>query len=1080
MHINMAQVLSNRSTHLAHDKVNSDLLNGVVLTNSLLKTLSSVRTSALEEVNDNAFAIVGPYGSGKSTTALFIYQYLCGQIPDGIQKKLDHLKIDALPLKNKYNKTFILVGDNTSLNESIREAFGLAQDVAPVLWLEKELRKGSRIAIFIDEMGKYLEYAAEFPNEGDVYVLQQIAELAHRSAGKLLLVTIRHQGLIAYVSKLPTTYLNEWKKIQGRFSDLIHVNSVDESIKIIYDRLDALGIKSTKTPPTHLELLRGNTQISENIIEDVLSRSYQISPLLLLLIVSFFKKHAQNERSIFSFFNSESEYSMNSHLKHKGKTPYSLLDFYHFIEKNLEHAILESEDSELWSKIRATKLLAESKIMLTKDISTEALHGTIVAIGLLGLYGDDVGLHAQKNIILALTTLLKKAGTPNEAIVYIDILEKKNLITFRGHNDAYNLWHGSTIDIPAKINERLQEEYTDFNIANELNRFFPHDQLVARRSFVETGSFRVLDWKYLSPGEESVSQSSDNDGLVVCHVGLDVDVQQFLDSYLPGESNGVLYLAMGLSPQDVNLLAEYFSCSNLLVNDKEINTDKNARDELTTRISYLEDLITSFLNWHSPQVFKNVHYQYFTGSNWQNLSPSATVNKLISGVIDKKFPHAPRIHNELINTHNPSGSAMSGLKNLINHLFEFHDHEDLNISSRGPEYAIYLNTLKHTGIHANRPGGWSLSEPENIASNLNVVWAYLESEITMWKGEGKAVSLLQLEKLLGAEPHGVKNGLAKVLIFAKFIEHRKELSLYEDGTFTPDIYKDTLERMMKLPKKFTLVYVPQNDSHTGFLKSVGAIFNPQIGESTLLLVVSAIIRYVSRLPYYTKHTSTLSKRAKRFIKTVLQASSPEALIFSSIPEALGISTESTGYDLVTQPDDLLKKLLVVREEIENNYPKLHQKCIQQFSKTWGFKANSIDILRKELLLRVSTDISELIVEESLTAFYNRVQDHAVDNEAWFISVVSFLANRPLEKWHDDHLILFGNELRRKHFQVEEIYRLKQSSLVGLSQDKDLTYVAHMITETLKNASLDETQLEPLIELLRKYYPDAEKAYYEQD
>ncbi len=1076
----MTQILSNRSIHLARDISSADLLGGVVLTKSLLKTLSSVRKSALEQVNDNAFAIVGPYGSGKSTTALLLYHYLCGTLQGDVQKKLDNLNIVKLPSKSRYNKAFVLVGDNTSLNESIKEAFGIAQEQSLIPWLEDELKKGSRIAIFIDEMGKYLEYAAEFPNEGDVYVLQQIAELAARSAGNLLLVTIRHQGLMAYVSKLPTTYLNEWKKIQGRFSDLIHINSVDESIKIIYDRLEALGITSTPTPREHIDLLSGNTQISENVIKDHLSRSYQISPLLLLLIVSFFKKHAQNERSIFSFFNSDSEYSMNSHLKHGSNTPYTLLNFYHFIEKNLEYVILESEDSELWLKIRATRLLAESKIMLTGEMTTETLHGTIASIGLIGLYGEDVGLHATENLILALTAPHNQTRSNAESLIYIKILEEKNLVTFRGHNDAYNLWHGSTIDIPAKINERLQEEYTDFNIANELKRFFPHDQLVARRSFAETGSFRVLDWTYLSPGEEPISQTTEIDGLVACYIGLEREMDTFVKSFIPPDSQKTLYLSMRLPTQNVNLLAEYFSCANLLANDKEINTDKNARDELTTRISYLEDLVNAFLNWNSPQILENPHYQFYDGNDWRELSSESTVSKLISRIIDKKFPHSPRIHNELINTHNPSSSAMSGLKILISHLFEFHDQEDLNISTRGPEYAIYLNTLKQPGIHVNRSQGWTISAPENEASNLTEVWSFLESEITKWRGDAKAVSLLDLEKLLASEPYGVKNGLAKVLIFSKLTEHRKELSLYEDGTFTPDIYKDTLERMMKLPKKFTLVYVPQNDSHANFLRKIGRIFDPEIGDTTLLLVVSAIIRYVSRLPYFTKHTNVLSNESQKFIKTVLRASSPESLLYISIPEALEFPAESAESEMISQPDKFFKKLEQIKEEIENCYPQLKQKCVQEFSRIWGLKVDNVAELRKKLVLRVSEEISNLIVEESLTAFYNRVQDHAVNDEAWFISLVSLLANRPLEKWHDDHLLLFGNELRRKQFQVEEMYRLKQSSLVGLSEDRDLTYVAHMITEIMKNSNLNDSQLEPLIDILRKYYPEAEKRYNEQD
>ena len=1076
----MTNISFNRSTHLARDTSNPEQIQGIILTASLKKTLTTIKDNILVEGNDNAFAIVGPYGSGKSTTALLMHQYLTGSVNVTLQKKLSSAGFTPLPNHANYDKTFVLVGDNISLNDSLKDIFGLEQDVELIHFLEDQLKSGKRIAIFIDEMGKYLEYAAEFPNEGDVYILQQIAELAHRSKGQLLLVTIRHQGLMAYVSKLPTTYLNEWKKIQGRFSDIIHINSIDESLKIIYDRLESLEIPSSPTLESDLQLLKGNSQLSTETIENVLSVSYRVSPLLLLLIVSFFKKHAQNERSIYSFFNSESEYSLNTHLKKNPKATYSILEFYRFVEKNLEHAILESEDSELWLKIRATKLLAQSKIKQDDESLTDALQGIISSIGVLGLYGEDVGLSATKEMISALTTALDTGGSSNSQNELIETLDANNLITFRGHNDAYNLWHGSTIDIPAKINDRIKEEYTEFNIANELKRFFPHDSLVARRAFVESGSFRVLEWVYVSLDDQLVPPSSEIDGLVVCYVGLDTEVEAFLNTFNPPDSQGILYLAKGLRHKEINLLAEYFACSNLLATDKEVNVDKNARDELTTRISYLEDLINGFLNWNSPKALDNSRYRFFEANEWCVLSASSTVNKLISRVIDAKYPDTPKVHNELINTDNPSASAMSGLKILLNHLSEFHDHEDLNISSRGPEYAIYLNTLKQTGIHTYGSGGWSISEPENYESNLNAAWAYLESEITMWRGDGKAVSMLQLEKLLSAGPYGVKNGLAKVLLFAKIIEHRKELSIYEDGTFTPDVYKDTLERMMKLPKKFSLVYVPQNDSHASFLKRVSDIFDSEIEEPTILLVVSAIIRYVSSLPYYTKHTNTLSANAKRFIKTVLRASSPEALLFISIPEALGISTESSDFDIVTQPENLFEKLLGVRKEIENNYPQLQQQCIQQFSRTWGFKAANIETLRKELLLRVSKDISELIVEESLTAFYNRVQDDAVGNKAWFNSVVSFLANRPLEKWHDDHLILFGNELRRKHFQVEEIYRLKQSSLASLSPDKNLNYVAHMITETIKNASIDDSELEALIELLRKYYPDAEKAYYEQD
>ena len=63
----MTNISFNRSTHLARDTSNPEQIQGIILTASLKKTLTTIKDNILVEGNDNAFAIVGPYGSGKST-----------------------------------------------------------------------------------------------------------------------------------------------------------------------------------------------------------------------------------------------------------------------------------------------------------------------------------------------------------------------------------------------------------------------------------------------------------------------------------------------------------------------------------------------------------------------------------------------------------------------------------------------------------------------------------------------------------------------------------------------------------------------------------------------------------------------------------------------------------------------------------------------------------------------------------------------------------------------------------------------------------------------------------------------------
>ena len=120
----MTNISFNRSTHLARDTSNPEQIQGIILTASLKKTLTTIKDNILAEGNDNAFAIVGPYGSGKSTTALLMHQYLTGSVNVTFQKKLTSAGLTPLPNHANYDKTFVLVGDNISLNDSLKDVFG--------------------------------------------------------------------------------------------------------------------------------------------------------------------------------------------------------------------------------------------------------------------------------------------------------------------------------------------------------------------------------------------------------------------------------------------------------------------------------------------------------------------------------------------------------------------------------------------------------------------------------------------------------------------------------------------------------------------------------------------------------------------------------------------------------------------------------------------------------------------------------------------------------------------------------------------------------------------------------------------
>ena len=94
------------STNLADDIGKKDILENVIVTNQIISTIK-LFSQDLETTNNDAVSMVGPYGSGKSTTALVLYHFLTNSLPKIIVSELRKNSINLLkkPYKTKEIKT---------------------------------------------------------------------------------------------------------------------------------------------------------------------------------------------------------------------------------------------------------------------------------------------------------------------------------------------------------------------------------------------------------------------------------------------------------------------------------------------------------------------------------------------------------------------------------------------------------------------------------------------------------------------------------------------------------------------------------------------------------------------------------------------------------------------------------------------------------------------------------------------------------------------------------------------------------------------------------------------------------------
>jgi len=255
-----------RSTRI-DNKISKEFLNHYIFHDTSRKVLDQI-ASSITNTNQSAFTLTGPYGTGKSSLALFLKALIS---KDNKTKSLAE-KISNYNPKHNFSKVFLkqkwfvinLIGSKKDPLESISEQIDLtiknnwiaksipvslksrtkpsvAGIIKSLINLSKELHKKNHGLIFmIDEMGKFLEFASSVGS--DLNLFQEIAEsfsnLRLNKEGNPLFIGILHQPFEEYANSLGRTIQEDWSKIQGRFEDIPFSINPEETVHLIAKAID--------------------------------------------------------------------------------------------------------------------------------------------------------------------------------------------------------------------------------------------------------------------------------------------------------------------------------------------------------------------------------------------------------------------------------------------------------------------------------------------------------------------------------------------------------------------------------------------------------------------------------------------------------------------------------------------------------------------------------------------------------------------------------------------------------------------------------------------------------------------------
>lgn len=684
-----------------------DALEGYVCPRSSTNVLENM-AHQVSESGQGAFTWTGPYGSGKSSLAVAFGAVLGGKIqPEPIFGRetssiLKHAfpPRPVLPVVGRRERPATVIGEAISnlttgrkrRNWTEKQALDAIGDISTC---------GPGLLVLIDEMGKFLEAAAR--DGSDIHVFQQLAEIASRSGGRLILVGILHQAFEEYAHRLSREMRSEWSKIQGRFMDLA-VNAGGE------EQIDLLGraIESDRMAEPAGALAEGVARLSRKSTSPHLAKTLEdcwpLHPIAACLLGPISRRRfGQNQRSVFGFLNSAEPEGFQDFILNAGDDDlYGPDRLWDYLRINLESAILASPDGHRWA-------LGVDALGRCEALGGEALHLRLLkTVAIADLVKDRSRLPPSDE-------LLKYAAYDCERRKIDDALEQLqqwSLIVFRKFADAYSLFEGSDFDIERAV-EQASESEVDFEALNSMARLQP---IVAKRHYHETGALRWFDVRIVSLAqseEEAVGYRPRNGAigaffLAIPTQGESEDEAKAICRRIAKRSRDMA-VVVGLSRHSWSIPAsaiELLALERVRDESVELQGDRVGRIEIQARIAGLQ----AQLEIELERAFDRA--SWFHGDAGARTLRQADLNSFASDLAEDMFPCAPHLPNELLNRTKPSSSASAARNSLLKRMVQNEGEERLGIDGYPAELGLFASLLEATKLYRPAAGdAWQFAPP---------------------------------------------------------------------------------------------------------------------------------------------------------------------------------------------------------------------------------------------------------------------------------------------------------------------------------------------------------------------------------
>ena len=1019
-----------KAIQLEKDLESPSSLDGFVPSRTVFSSLDYM-LQVRRESEQAAFTWTGPFGSGKSSFALLVAALL-GQSSVKQEKASLLLGDTATEFREAFCdrgdgfKILAVVGSRTSAAQAIYDCAvskGLIsaqadvsdKAVAEAIFNAVTLDGAAPVVLIVDEMGKFLEHEAQA--NGDIFIFQLLAELASRSAGKLILVGILHQAIDQYGAALSRSLQDEWSKIQGRFSDVAISPPGEEQLELIAQAINGKGPPDDSDASFSLvaEMLGKNRPLDEAALEAQLRQSFPLHPSVACLLGPLSRRRfGQNQRSIFGFLNSTERGGFRDFLSQASYPElYTPEDFWEYLRSNLDAAITSSSDGHRWA------VAIEGVDRCEGTGGTHEHLAVLKTVAVIDLFKERSGIRPNRELINACVQL----SSENLDGILEDLVNW-SLITERNFSDSFVLYAGSDFNVAQEIEDAIaQLEDIDPSAITRMSGLQP---VLAKRHYHETGALRWFDQIPL-PASEAVdfAQSYKPSGatcgafvvLLPTEGESETDLKRIQGDVL--KAAGQFDIVPGVVPRAdllLDRLKEAQALELLRERHPALLTDKVAEKEVEERLTGAQLSLRNLFEG----VFDEIKWRYSTRKS-EAPAQRSELSELASILAAKRFKQSPTIKNELLNRVRPSASAVAAQNSLLKAMVSQAGRERLGFDGYPAEAGLFHSIILEGGLYQQvADGSWSFSEPgkEGALDKLNLapIWSAAD-EFLEQKSDG-LVELTEIYDCWAKPPYGLKSGLIPLMFVTYLMTRSDRLAFYRDTVFQVSITDVDIEVLTSDPRQIHVRKLSIDDSSKELMAALSSLVKYHGGPDEALDVGRALVGLFDNLPSWTKRTANLSDETKKVREALKRARDPHKFIFDDLPTALGAKPgelePASIKDLATKVEDGLSELGSAYDGLIDNIRML------LFAE---LKVKGSQIA--ELNARAS-NMQKLTGDFQLEAFISRLTVYS-DENSQLEGLVSLAASKPPKDWTDadiDRAKLKLVELSRKFIKSETYGRVR--------------------------------------------------------